>query len=490
MYYVKGILTCCFIFILTGVFAQREEGELVTLEGVAAEYAGMDLTFQTIINPITKQLVELTTIRIDKKGRFEHQFPLTEITYALVDVGRFRASIYLEPGQRYEVVLPPFEPRSDADRFNPFFTPEDVPLGIANEESWVLNRLIYEFEYDFNERYNTSAYSIFQKRDKARVEAIISELDSIYPAEKGSFFEKVKHNNYAKLDLLVHKRNEREVINSTYVSNDLDTNIPAFSETFNTLFKNFFSNYFKSMSGDSLRIAYDMTEAFDTLSMVMSRDTLFADVELRELVLLKGLYDAFYSGIYDEEKIIRLLENAKETAVTDDAKSIASDLYTKVTWLRTGSEAPDFRLYRLDGKERSLERYRGRFVYLNFIHSENHACKQDLQRLKVIYEKMRREVVILTIVMDEDPTAFKKVIKDNKFKWDFLHFSAQPGVYFDYNLKALPTYFLIDPDGKLRLTPAPAPGESFVPVFQEAVIGYKYDQLRKSKPKARNIYDM
>ena len=110
--------------------------------------------------------------------------------------------------------------------------------------------------------------------------------------------------------------------------------------------------------------------------------------------------------------------------------------------------------YGLDGKEISLDKYKGKFIYLNFIHSENHACKQDLQRLNVMHQKMKRDLVILTIVMDKDPSLMKSIIDENKFKWDFLHYANQPNIYFNYNLKALPTYYLIDPNGNLKLSPS------------------------------------
>jgi len=37
----------------------------------------------------------------------------------------------------------------------------------------------------------------------------------------------------------------------------------------------------------------------------------------------------------------------------------------------------------------------------------------------------------------------------------------QPEVLKEYDIRAFPTYFLIGPDGKLILSPAPSPAEDF-----------------------------
>jgi len=42
-----------------------------------------------------------------------------------------------------------------------------------------------------------------------------------------------------------------------------------------------------------------------------------------------------------------------------------------------------------------------------------------------------------------------------------LHFSNQPDIIREYDVRAYPTYFLIDKEGKLVYSPAPTPSENF-----------------------------
>nr|WP_321407513.1 TlpA disulfide reductase family protein [uncultured Carboxylicivirga sp.] len=485
MRHVFLILSAIFLY-LTNVTAQKN----VVIKGKAPEYATYSLVLETMNNPISSEMQDLLVIKVDEEGNFYETFELDHITNASLDVGRYRGNIYLEPGKTYELVLPPFQPRTDAERFNPFFIPEDVILGIANSESQELNKNIVEFDEALQLLYNANAKQIFTRGDTKKALSIINELDSVFPSKKGSYFYQYKQFAYADLKSIAYKNQKRRVIKEVFTDEKLDVTIPSFKTAISTIFSNFFTTYFSNSQGDSLKNAFVNQAGFDTLSYILQTDPLFAKPELAEIALLKGLYDAFYSGRYDEAHIINLFNQAEKVGSSETIRELAIGLHKKVIKLRAGTMAPSFTLYRLDGKEKSLSDYLGHFVYLSFIHTQNHACKQDLQLLEVISKRMKRDVKLVTIILDEDPTDAVEMIKENKYKWDFLHYALMPKVVLDYNIKALPVYYVIDPEGKLRLSPAPAPGESFGPIFMETLRQYKYENLRKTKMKEKSIYDL
>jgi len=482
-------LTIFVLLLLNLAFAKAQElTQTVSVKGHAPDYAGYHLVVRKIVNPITRETTDLMTIQVQEDGRFQQSIELRSIVHASIDMGKFMGYIYLEPGQSYELVLPPFKPRTDAERFNPYFIPEEIELGIANDEAQNLNILINQFNDKLASAYNANAVQIFSRADVTKANGIVKQIDDEFPSQS-VYFNKYKQYAYGELINLAYKRNKRKAMYLAMQGDSIVPSMPSFQKTFDVLFKSFFSYYFSSSKGESLRDAYAKGASFDSLSTVFRKDTLFANAELAELVLLKGLYDAFYSGRYKEDVIIELVKQASHTASTVRIKQMAEGIYKKLTWLREGTEAPQFTLYRLDGKERSLSDYEGKFVYLNFMHTSNHTCKQDLQLLNVFSKQLRRELTIVTVIMDEDPSEAIKLQKENKYKWDFLHYKAMPKVAVDYQVKALPAYFVIDPSQKLRLSPSPSPGESFVPIFSETQRRYHYEQLRKEQPKHKTIYD-
>jgi thiol-disulfide isomerase/thioredoxin len=485
---MRGILLVIFLGYASLLLAQMPP-QVVTIKGNAPEYAGYSLVMRKITNPISGEQSDLIAINVNEDGSFEQNIELSTITYASIDMRKYEGTIYLEPGLTYELILPPFQPRTDAERFNPYFIPEQVELGIANDEAQALNRLITSFDRDFEEQYNANAVSIFSRSDIPKAQKIIDQLDSVYTSNS-PYFIQYKQYAYGELLTLAYKRNKRKAMYFTMKGDSVNYTMPSFQRAFNTLYKSFFTAYFPSKQGDALRDAYTKNASFDSLSTVFRKDTLYANTEFAELVLLKGLYDAFYSGRYEQEQIINLFKQAHKQGSTLSIKDLAQSLHKRVTWLRPGSAAPQFTLYRLDGKERSLSNYEGKFVYLNFMHTSNHTCKQDLQLLNVLSKQLRRELSIVTVIMDEDPAAAIKLVKDNKYRWDFLHYAAMPKVALDYRIRALPAYFILDPGQKLRLSPSPSPDESFIPQFTEAQRKYHYEQMRKDKPKTKSIYDL
>ncbi|TRX71044.1 TlpA disulfide reductase family protein [Carboxylicivirga sp. M1479] len=460
-----------------------------TVKGLAPEYAGYNLVVRKVVNPISFEETDVMVIRVEENGEFEQSIEISQITHVSIDMGKYEGYIFLEPGQTYELILPPFQPRTDAERFNPYYKPELIELGIANDDAQSLNMLFMQFDSELKRMYNSNAVQIFSSGDIVKAKSIIAQLDSAFQSDI-AYFNTYKQYAYGELLTLGYKRNKRKAIEQTFGADTINVALPSFQQSFNTLFNNFFTNYFSSKRGENLKDAYVQIASFDSLTTVLQTDTLYWNKDLAQLVLLKGLYDAFYSGRYEQGQIIDLIEQASEYGASLTIKDVAKGLYRQVIWLREGSAAPQFTLFRLDGREKSLSDYKGKFVYLNFMHTSNHTCKEELMLLNVLSKQLRRELTIVTVIMDEDPTNAKKLIKDNKYRWDFLHYGAMPTVAIDYRIKALPAYFVIDPTQKLRLSPSPSPKENFTPIFIESQRQFNYEQLRKERPKTKSIYDL
>jgi peroxiredoxin len=461
----------------------------VTIKGNAKQYAGFNLSLRHYTNYISYNTEELGNFKVDENGNFELSIHLDDITYSFVDLGVLRGSIFLEPGKAYEIILPPYTPMKDADRFNPYFKHEKIIIGIKNDDALALNKSINQFDEEYNFLFNKNAFSLFNRGNVKLTDELVSRLDSLFPDNGNKFFENYKQFRYAKLYMLSMKRQKNRVISKYYAGSPVCYENPAYWETFGLLFKDFFSGYFTSKKGKALKQAFADTTGFKDLSSVLGKDTLYSSQEFREAVLLKALYDAFYSGHYDKDKIIFFFESAALLGSTAKIRTLAEELFKKVNHLRIGTPAPDFSLYNINGKDRTLESYRGRFVYLNFCNTENYTCKKDFQLLNVFSKKLRRDLVIVSIATDRDIKKLEEFVKTHKYKWDFLYFGDQANVIFDYDIRALPSYILIDPEGNILLSPAPAPEENFVARFYETVKDYRYKKLRKERPKEKSIYE-
>ena len=55
----------------------------------------------------------------------------------------------------------------------------------------------------------------------------------------------------------------------------------------------------------------------------------------------------------------------------------------------------------------------------------------------------------------------KDLIERSGYRWKFLHYGNQVNIINEYDIRAYPTYYLIDREGKLVMSPAPTPNDQF-----------------------------
>ena len=142
-------------------------------------------------------------------------------------------------------------------------------------------------------------------------------------------------------------------------------------------------------------------------------------------------------------------------------KEIAVSIRNKVTRLLVGFEPPEFELYDQDSNLVSLEDFRGKYVYLNFCSCFSYTCMNEFKLLAALYEKHGDILEIVTVIFDNDPDVISSFLERSQYQWKFLHYANQSAIIRDYDIRAFPTYYLIDREGKLAISPAPGPGEEF-----------------------------
>lgn len=118
-----------------------------------------------------------------------------------------------------------------------------------------------------------------------------------------------------------------------------------------------------------------------------------------------------------------------------------------------GTPAPGFTLNDREGNPVSLESLRGQYLLLDFWASWCKPCRASMPHLKEVYARYHAKgLEILGISIDTDADAWKKAVQDDATPW--LHVIDQRSgpreasqVAGIYGVHAVPTLFLIGPDG-------------------------------------------
>jgi len=74
---------------------------------------------------------------------------------------------------------------------------------------------------------------------------------------------------------------------------------------------------------------------------------------------------------------------------------------------------------------------------------------------------------VISISIDDDFDQMKSFFKRNGYKWTLLDLKSDKTVLDRYKVKAFPSYFLIDTDGVICMSPAPSPSEDFETRFRK-----------------------
>lgn len=97
--------------------------------------------------------------------------------------------------------------------------------------------------------------------------------------------------------------------------------------------------------------------------------------------------------------------------------------------------------------EINLERYQGKFLYLDFWGSWCKPCVDELPKLKAVYEGLDKDKVEFLGVANDKPGALAKILEKEAIAWEQIICENEEGMLNDYNIHAYPTSFIIDPQG-------------------------------------------
>ncbi|ANE49029.1 thiol-disulfide oxidoreductase [Paenibacillus swuensis] len=131
--------------------------------------------------------------------------------------------------------------------------------------------------------------------------------------------------------------------------------------------------------------------------------------------------------------------------------TIGSALFTDRTKvLKVGDKAPSFSLQGMDGQERSLSDYKGKYVILNFWGTFCPPCVEEMPAIQRQHAKWSKDypLEVLGVNLSEDAYTVQSFIKRNKLVFPIV-LDANRATEKKYALQNYPTTFFIDPDGRI-----------------------------------------
>jgi peroxiredoxin len=465
-------LFCILIFTGILVQAQSQQQTPTIVFGKNETYKNIEIKVYTCTDYITETYTQIGIDTTDNAGNFSIKLDINTTCQIMMDLGANRGLLYTEPGKKYEVKIPDYTPINKGNRLNPYFKPTDFQLGIARPDKNEINMLIGQFDDIYNEYLEQNYYTIFKNPKQSQIDSVIDNIEKLFDTVPNPFFKTYRQYKYAWISFVSYMRDSRYVIRAYLNNEPIAYTNPAYMDLFNQLFANYITFYMNTREGERIYSDIILAKSPTYAKQTFANNLALTNDTLQELVLLKGLYDAFYDRDYPINSLLLTLDSVEYLTKIPYHKQIAKNILKKTMQARQGSKAPVFEINDANGVMRKSTDYLANYVYLNFFSLDSYTCQQDLEQLKLLYEKHKADFKVISISIDDDFARVKKYFADHKYEWTLLSYQKQPEIIEQYKVKAYPTYFLIDTDGTLNMSPAPSPPENFE---------YRFFQLLKSR---------
>lgn len=462
-------------FLFLSLISFQVNAQKSVLTGKAIDYSAKEITFYTIPDPVLRQKLELASTKIGMDGTFSVALPISQTIEIYADLEKYCGTMVVEPSSNYTVTLPPFSLRTSNEAHSSYFKPAPYWLGLPAKDNSDLNFAVRSFVVDFNSETVKNTVSIYQKQSKEIANEIIERLEAKYSANNNEYFKTLKKYYFAELEYAVNQRTPEFVIQKYFATEPIQLHHPIYQRAFETIFSDFLRKQSQDIQN---REIVDLTNSGNYLKLVCLFENLEYKKEFAELVVLKGLNDGYYTNTFAKEGVMKAIEKAQTATTSAILQPIAHQMKRKLSLLAVGGKAPAIKLSNVKRRPVTLDQFRGKFIYLSFFNSKSSDCRAELDSIVSIEKRLRQVLTVVSVALDDDFDAAVKLWNSNGYTWELLDGSKQKQLIINYNASITPAFYLIDPDGALKLSQAPSPSHGFEPLFLKMFRDYNFKRQR------------
>lgn len=431
----------------------------VKVEGNEPAYRGRLIRFYTLTDPVTKNEKPLFTFTPDSRGFFETEVKVDEITWCFSDIGIYRLMLFITPGVNIRIKLPVLREKSFEESKNPYFEPVQAWVVTENGPADELTNLVARFDKKYYQLIDKYFNQLYYRQLNNYIDTIKKESERDFSAFKSQGFLLHKQLRMKLLEAGIMHGGREKTAGSLKEVRPGFWNHPSFSEFINNLFVNTLGTESKSISGPKIK---QWIYRENLPELVKWTETLTGTKPpLTDLILLKMLHDAWYSGEFSKTAVQHLagsdfFKNNKEPEI----RAIAREVELKFNFLRVGSMAPEICLpLTTSGKFCSSSNTKP-FLYILFTDPEIPVCQEHLKYLKTMAEKTGQGLQILIVSKESKKIGLAGFISANQIPGIVVTDSGDETARL-YKIRSYPSAFLLDRNHKVVLAPAKTPLDGF-----------------------------
>lgn len=438
-------------------------------------YAGKIVQLNVLSDYITNTRQKEDEDTIQPDGYFELHFHSDHTQPVFLKIDNVVAKLYVQPDFVYGITIPELE--KDFDYNNDAELP--INIGIVGTDTTELNILTFDYEKLFNNLFdNKDGKFLSRPMMFKRADTLKKICDNRYKNIKNNYFKNYVEYSIASINASV-SRGENYLINGYIVNKPIQYDHYEYMQFFNACFKGYLNTYASSQKGQTLYNIINVKADYGLLSEFLKNDKFLKSDSLRELVILKNLWDFHFSNDFSPEAVENIISQFQQKTKIKQHKKIANSMMVYFNKMQVGSKAPDFSARAKDGTVGSLSSFKGRWIYLNFFSTKNSESLREMPKIEALKKKFGDKLVFVSICLDDSLKSFTNYLKLNpKQNWTIWYNydkSFTKTAKDNYFVTGTEAYFFINNFGYLAQSPALAPSQG---------IEYKLNAI--FKPARRN----
>lgn len=458
----RNSLVFLFIFLLNTVNAFSG---ITKIYGIVENAEGYTIRLKSYTDYISFNDTILAEAYLDKTGSFYFDLNIEYPLRVILKLGFQISTFYIEPNQTYKLKIHYIKENENilfTTRYPLVFEFIDLP---KND----LNFLIENFNSFMDQFLIKNFDRIYKKKQLNLIDSLEVKIrDLISP--NNQYFNDFIEYRLADIISSAKKQDDKMLFLQYFKNKPLQYNHYEYMFFFNTFFHNYIKTKILTSFSDDLFTMISDQKKFDSLLDVLKKDDILVDERLRELVVLKNLYDFFYDSDFNSKKIIQHIENITKNSNYAEHKQIGKNLVDKIVALQPGSPLPDFAFQDLEDKKLNKTDFEKKYTLLNFWELDCSDCFINIDSLEYLQKTYSDKLNVVCVSSYKFVSKLKTIIDKQNYSMFFLLASPDNKAYDDLKIKSLPTSILIDERGNIVLYPAILPQigfqNTFKPIFE------------------------
>lgn len=452
-----------YIFLLY-IISFSLHAQKVVLKGTAKSYEYKEISVWLNSDYISNFQKQITFSEIDSSGSFLLEFNTKEIRYITIKIEKNITSMPIEPNANYEVII--FPP--DSTTYQNKNLEHDVKLSIKIKNKTEINALTLDYDKRFDDFLSVEYKSFVARTPQEKIDSFKVAMTEYYSTVQNNYFKSYVKYTIATLEEKT-KMPEKKLFEKYILNKPILYNHPEYMNFFNAFYKDKLQNMGDGKYGRDLFFQINDRGSFAGTMNALKQDPFLSNDTIAELVLLKGMYEGYYDGTFNRTSIKAILQQMLSESKIEEHKRIAQNILNSFSKLQKGASAPYFELPDKTATTHNLDELRSKkYVYVMFYDENCSSCLQQMKVLASLKKIYGERIEFVNISTDKTNASLKNFqLKNLKYDWLFLYDNSLGQLKMNYEIKSLPTYFLIGLDGKFIQVPAESPDEDIERLFYD-----------------------